>query len=413
MFLRGKPIAVGAERGIVTAFSYEAKRLGVTRALSAIILRKQFPEVFLVHSDYRKYSLFSERMVDIVRQYTDDIEYASIDECYADMTEVVRDFASVETFARALQDELCIKLGLTVSIGVGTTKSLAKISSGLGKPRGLTVVYPDKIIETLGTLSVRKISGVGAQTTKMLEKLGVYTIGDFIQKDTSWVTRHGNKALLELHSELHGTPVWSLSVDAEVPKSVSKMHTFTTPVEDKKVLLAKLSEQCEIVGLKLRQVGLRAGAITFGVICLPNIHEMDTETVHFQTPTNDPSIIFAAIEKEFFRLYDSLGAYRAVRVSTHGRLFSVDEIAEAGTVQTSLFDETAPSTPREKKKDTDTLGTLLASIPVQRASSIVFTKDRGHTSDIEKPHTKNTATPLIKSKIGNKVLQIPCLGVVR
>src|SRR3990167_5488057 len=236
---RGKPIAVGRERGIVTAISYEAKALGVKRPMSETELRRQFPQVALLASDYRKYELFSERMKSIVRRYVSDISEGSIDETFADVSAVTT-WHEVRAFAEALQEELCTKLGLTVSIGVGPTMTIAKISSGFKKPRGLTIVTPEHL-EVLHDVPLRNVPGIGGRTEEKLAGEGIVTIGNLLVLEQAEIARRFNKPLVELAYELRGTAVRALET-REGTQSVSSIQAFLEPIIEFTPLLRSFAQ---------------------------------------------------------------------------------------------------------------------------------------------------------------------------
>ena len=139
--LKGKPVVTGQERGIVSAFSYEAKALGITRAMSIYSVRKNFPEVIVLSGDYKLYAMYSKKMFDIVRRYADDVEEYSIDECFADLTGLDKPLKMTYLeIAHRIKKEVNEELGLSVTVGLAPNKVLAKVASKWVKPNGLTVI---------------------------------------------------------------------------------------------------------------------------------------------------------------------------------------------------------------------------------------------------------------------------------
>src|SRR5688572_1335216 len=137
---RGKPVITGAERGIVAAASYEAKARGVSRGVALRDVRKLCPDAIIVPSDYESYSLFSKRMFEIVRRYTNLVEEYSVDEAFADITGLRRPLrGSYEDIARRVKEEIEKDLGITVSVGLSVSKVIAKAASKHRKPSGFTV----------------------------------------------------------------------------------------------------------------------------------------------------------------------------------------------------------------------------------------------------------------------------------
>lgn len=137
--LRGKPVITGKERGIASAMSYEAKRLGVTRGMRLFEIKKICPDAIILPSDYETYSLFSKRFYGILRRFTPDVEEYSIDEAFAELSGLRRVYrTSYEEIAIKIKKTVESELGITVSVGLSLTKSLAKICSKENKPSGFT-----------------------------------------------------------------------------------------------------------------------------------------------------------------------------------------------------------------------------------------------------------------------------------
>ncbi len=145
--LRGKPVVTGFERGIATAMSKEAKKLGITRAMPIFRIRKEFPQVRIVESDYDAYAVFSRRMFDIIRRYTDIVEEYSIDECFADFTgipgfapDASGSFEAARPILEQIKKDIARELDISVSLGLASTRVLAKTASKSQKPDGLTII---------------------------------------------------------------------------------------------------------------------------------------------------------------------------------------------------------------------------------------------------------------------------------
>ncbi|MDQ5938311.1 MAG: polymerase, partial [Patescibacteria group bacterium] len=169
-FYKGKPLITGLERGIVSSLTYEAKALGVTRGMRLAEVKKICPQVIMLPSDYETYSLFSLRMYNIVRRFTGAVEEYSIDECFAELTGLQRPMhMSYEEMAIKIKETLDKELGMTFSLGLATTKVLAKLASKWKKPSGLTIMSSQDIHKYLINLSVEKIWGIGPQTTAYLK----------------------------------------------------------------------------------------------------------------------------------------------------------------------------------------------------------------------------------------------------
>src|SRR3989344_17621 len=263
--LRGRAVITGKERGIVSACTYEAKRRGVTRGMQLHEVRKLVPDAVILPSDYETYSLFSNRMYRIVRRYTPDVEEYSIDECFADLTGLRRSLhASYPQIAERIKHDLDSELGMTFSIGVSATKTLAKIGSKWQKPSGITVIPLKDAPQFLAKTTVGSVWGIGPNTTAYLAKFGVRTALDFAKRDEAWVRTHLSKPFIETWRELNGEVANELDIEGrESYQSISKTKTFTPPSKDPAFVLAQLSKNVENACIKARRWSLVTNRIFF------------------------------------------------------------------------------------------------------------------------------------------------------
>lgn len=183
--LRGKAFAVGREgtyKGVLSTASYEARKLGIHSAMPIIEAYKILPTLLVVNSNYEEYKKYHYLFVNIIREYTNLIEVASIDELYADMTEISEKIHPV-VLAKEIQLRLLRELDLPCSIGIAPTLFLAKMASDMKKPLGLTVLRKREIKEKLYPLSVKDIFGIGKKTYPKLIDAGINTIEDFMNPE--------------------------------------------------------------------------------------------------------------------------------------------------------------------------------------------------------------------------------------
>lgn len=262
--LRGKAVVTGKERGIASSMSYEAKALGITRATRISDIKKQFPEVIIIPSDYETYALLSKRFYDVVRRYTPEVEEYGIDECFADLTGWQRPLhMSYRKIAEKIQAELTQELGFTFSIGLASTKVLAKIGSKWQKPHGLTAIPNKHIHLYLDQLAIGDVWGIGPQTTALLMKYGIRTALDFCHKSEDWVKQHFTKPQHEIWQELRGQSVMSLKDEAKREHySVQKMRTFTPASSDPQFVFSQLCKNIEAACIKIRGYKLEAKRVS-------------------------------------------------------------------------------------------------------------------------------------------------------
>jgi len=226
--LKGRPVVVGKERGIVTAVSYEGKALGIKRGMTIAEVKRTFPQAVILESDYEKYALFSVRMFDILRQFTPDVEEYSIDEAFADLTGLRRLYrCGYDRIALAIKERIKKELGITVSLGISLTKVLAKIASSYQKPDGLTVISGREIHKFLAGLPVSEVWGIGPKTSALCEKLNIKTALDLARFPEEGIKRYFDKRVYEIWLELRGVRVYPLDPTPKSSyKSISKALSF-------------------------------------------------------------------------------------------------------------------------------------------------------------------------------------------
>ena len=188
--LVGKPLAVGGSpesRGVVAAASYDARKYGVRSAMPMRTAFNICPGLLRVGARFGRYREVSRKVMDIFHDVTPLVEPLSLDEAYLDITEQVTPNLNAEDIARSLKQRVKRELGLTISVGAGLSKSVAKIASDLEKPDGLTVVPPGTERAFLAPLPVGKLPGVGPKTQERLASEGVVTVGDLAGRTDEWL----------------------------------------------------------------------------------------------------------------------------------------------------------------------------------------------------------------------------------
>jgi len=297
--LKGKPVITGKERGIVSACTYEAKARGVTRGMKLHEVRKLCPKAIILPSDYETYSIFSERMYEIVRRYTPVVEEYSIDECFADLTGMRRvNKMNYRDMAHAIKQELFVELGITFSVGLSATKVLAKIGSKWKKPDGLTSIPLNDAPKFLAQTPVENVWGIGPNTAAYLNKFGIRSALDFAQKDEPWVRAKTPKPIVELWHELNGKVVLKLMTEKKTGyQSITKTKTFTPPSRDGRFVFSQLSKNVENACIKARRWGLATPEIFFFLKTQDfKYHGFEIKLPH---PTSVPQDILREIARFF------------------------------------------------------------------------------------------------------------------
>ena len=330
--LKGRPVITGKERGIAASMSYEAKARGVTRGMRVFEILKICPDAIILPSDYETYSLLSKRFFAIVRRYTPDVEEYSIDECFADLTGLRRQFhKGYDSILEDIKNDLDAELGFTFSAGLAPNKVMAKVASKWKKPSGLTVIPGYNIHLFLELLDVEKIWGIGSQTTAFLNKQRIYTALQFARKSESWVKINLTKPHYQIWQELNGRFILPLQLEPkETYDSIQKVKTFTPPSNDKKFIFAQLSKNIENACIKLRRYGLAARRVSFFLRTQYYRHEyFDARLIY---PTCTPQEVLDLLNKCFHDMYHPGILYRSTGVALY-------EIVENKVRQLDLFGE--------------------------------------------------------------------------
>jgi DNA polymerase-4 len=266
--LRGKAVVVGGQsdqRGVVSAASYEARRFGVHSAMPLRTAYKLCPHAIFVDGHPDRYRDYSNRVRQVLDRFSPLVEMASIDEAYLDMTGSQRLLGPPLASAHSLHEAIKSETGLNCSIGIGSSRLVAKITSDQAKPNGVLWVLPGEEARFLAPLDVRKIPGVGKVTEKNLHALGIRKIGDLAALDQNFLESKFGKWGLALAGKAFGLDAggWFSSGfgEREDPKSISHEHTYSEDTAAADKLEATLARLSEMVGRRLREHGLHARTV--------------------------------------------------------------------------------------------------------------------------------------------------------
>jgi len=293
--LRGRPVVVGVggrhDRGVVSAASYEARRFGIHSAMPLRTAAALCREAIFVPVDGRKYGAISKEVMAILRRFTPAVEPISIDEAFLDVAGSEALHGSPVDMARAIRAAIRQELGLTASVGVATSKLVAKVASDLDKPDGLVVVEPGEEARFLAPLPISRLWGVGERTAAVLADYGVRTIGDLADLPDDLLTRRFGKQGPVLAARARGidpSPV----AGTEPARSVSHEHTFDVDTSDPEVLERTLLALSEGVAGRLRAGGVRARTVAVKVRDSAFVTVSRQRTL--REPTDQTEVLFRA-----------------------------------------------------------------------------------------------------------------------
>ncbi|MCB2198131.1 DNA polymerase IV [bacterium] len=265
--LKGKPVVVGGpkgSRGVVTTANYVAREYGVHAGMSIAEVERRCPDAIHVSTKGGKYSWVSVQLMAILRRYSPVVEPYSIDEAFLDATGCSHLFGGPEAYANQIKQAIHSELNLTASVGIGPSRIVAKMASGLEKPDGLTYVKPEDVGRIFGPMTVRTIPGVGPSTEISLNKLNIYTIDDLAQAPMSmlqkFMGKHG-RDLAETIKGKSGAEIIAMEERAE-DKSMGHEHTFHVDVTDLDMLLSRLLYLSEKATRRMRKAGYVGRVVT-------------------------------------------------------------------------------------------------------------------------------------------------------
>lgn len=402
--LRGKPVITGKERGIVSASTYEAKARGVKRGVKLSEALALCPDAIILPSDYETYSLYSERMYEIVRRYTPAVEEYSIDECFADLTGLRRMHRmNYRDMAHAIKQELQVELGITFSVGLSATKVLAKVGSKWRKPDGFTAIPLNEAEKYLHKLPVGDVWGIGPNTAAYLHKFDVKTARDFAKKDELWVRTKLSKPIVEIWHELNGTSVYDLTTEKKTKyQSISKTKTFTPPSRDERFIFSQLSKNVENACIKARRWSLASDRVFFFL----KTQDFKYHGVEVQLPyaTNVPQDVLREVVKFFPHVFEKGKLYRASGIT-------LVNLQPADSVQLDLFGKVAESRGLTMVfESVDAISERYGKHSVFLGSSFQAMKFGAHLG--ARGDTPERTKQLFKGETTRRRLAIPLLGEV-
>ncbi len=263
---RGKPVIVGGSaerRGVVSTASYEARPYGVHSAMPAAEARRLCPQAIWTRGHFDRYRELSDRVMDLIGDETPLVEQVSIDEAFFDVTPGRFSNEDPVAICRRIQERVA-ELGISCSIGLATSKTVAKIASDVDKPRGLTVVFPGTEASFLAPLPIRALSGIGGSTERRLMAMGIRTLGELARQDPSAMERSFGVMGPRMVERARGderSPVRERAVAREV-KSVSNERTFSRDLTSREDVRAAVRHVAGVCGRRLRRKGLKGRVVT-------------------------------------------------------------------------------------------------------------------------------------------------------
>ena len=265
---RGLPVVVGAQpghRGVVAAASYEARRFGIHSAMPISEAFRRCPDAKFLRPDMEKYRRQSRRVFQVLETLAPFVEAASIDEAYMDVSGLEKLLGTPAAIGNEIKRRILDVTGLTASVGIGPNRLIAKLGSEHRKPDGLTVVFPEQVLDFLAPMPVANLRGLGRQTQKIFSHLGISTVKQLRAFPLPLLEQQlGKKAAASFHRQALGIASDQI-LPGQCRKSISKETTFETDIRDNTRLHDALRGLAADVARTARREGLSGAVVTLKI----------------------------------------------------------------------------------------------------------------------------------------------------
>lgn len=332
--LREIPAAVGGDmakrHGVILAKSVPAKKYGVRTGESIVEAKRKCPNLLIVPPNHALYNQRSKALMDILKEYSPQVEQFSVDEAFLDMTGMEALFGEPMEAACKIKDRIREELGFTVNIGISTNKLLSKMASDFEKPDKVHTLFPEEIEKKMWPMPVGDLYLVGQATEKKLSQLGIRTIGDLARMDVK---------VLKTHLKKHGEIIWEFANGRDVSvvetepaenKGYGNSTTIAFDVTDRDTAAQVLLSLSETVAARLRKHGKKAELLSV------SIKDNNLHTVSHQEVLEVPSDITYEIYTAACRLFDELWDGSPIRLLG----IRAEKVGDTMARQLNIFDRT-------------------------------------------------------------------------
>ena len=314
--LCGKPVCVmtgSGSKGIIVSRSKEAKALGIKMGAPYFQVQKTHPQAICLPARHRRYGEISHRVMNTLRSFTPDVEEVSIDEAYVDLTGLDAVYKiSYQELIKKIRQTVWQKNKIPVSVGLSTSKTLAKLASDKAKSTGgIYTIKPENILESIGDNDIKEICGIGRNNSRKLNFDGVFTVRDFLQKDNAWIKMVLGIRGLNLKFELSGINTSPVNPVLQAPQSIQDTKSFADFTDNHNFLATELNLHIHNAAQKLRLWNGYCSKI--GVI----LRTKDFTTTALYTElaaTNSDFSLKSAAAALLSRLYKPKSLYRSIGV---------------------------------------------------------------------------------------------------
>ncbi len=314
--LKGKPVIIGGQpdqRGVVSTCSYEARKYGVRSAMSLFEAKRLCPKAIFLDGNFSLYREVSDTIMSLFHRYTDEVEVVSIDEAYLDVSHVVDQYGGAKALGQQLRQAVFKETQLTCSVGIATSKLVAKIASSAAKPNGLYEIPAGSEAQFLATLKIQSLPYIGGKTQAALNHDGIFTVAQLqILGMEELVHRYGARGYYYYKAAMgqDDSPVvwWDVP-----PKSVGAETTFDTDQIDRAYIEHELEELVIKACRRLKKSKMRSKTVSL------KLRFSDFRTITrahtLFTHVNNSEVIWREVQKLLDLYYSGEEALRLVGVS--------------------------------------------------------------------------------------------------
>lgn len=305
--LRGQPVIIGGggTRGVVLSATYEARAFGVHSAMPMMRARRMCPQATVLAPDHDAYAQVSAGVMEVFRSITPLVEPISLDEAFLDVRGAARRLGGPTQVGEWIRATIEDEQGVTCSVGVASTKFVAKLASARCKPDGLLVVPATDVVAFLHPLPVGALWGVGDKTEQVLRRLGLYTVGDLARTPASTLVRALGPAagahLTALSWGRDERPV----VPVEPDKSIGAENTFSSDIDDPAIVARELLRLSERTAARLRATGQVGRTVSI------KVRFADFTTITRARTLPEATDVGRLVYDTAISLYDALNLQRA------------------------------------------------------------------------------------------------------
>src|SRR4051794_9713811 len=313
--LRDVPVIVGGGyRGVVLSADYRARHTGVRSGMPMTRARRMCPAAVVVPPDFETFSTVSSSVMETFRRFTPLVEVLSLDEAFLDVRGSTRRLGSPVEIAERLRAVIHDEQGITCSVGVAGSVTMAKMASRWAKPDGVFVCTPSSVTTLLHPLDVGELYGVGEKTTELLHRLGLVTVGDIAHTPVRTLQRAvGDHLGRHLHDLAWGVDdrqgiarnASSFTYLGEPDKSMGASETFGHDTDDRAVIVRELLRLTDRVTTRMRVAGVAGRTITI------TVRFADFTTITRSRTLGEATDVTQEVFGEAVRSYDALGLQRA------------------------------------------------------------------------------------------------------